>query len=487
VQASALSRPLRALAVLAVGAAVIVGIARINPPGASTVYATVAAICALFAIAYLVWYVQPAVIFCGALVLSPVSGNWEQLGVPGFAAPDRLLLVTGIAAVLVRAPAARDRPHVQIEPVHWVMLAAVTYATVSAIVVDTLFNRGAFFKLLETFGVLPFLLFLVAPLAFRTYRERDLLLRTFVFLGLYLSLTTLFETLRLDALVFPKYILDPNYGIHVGRGRGPFVEAVTNGYAEYICAVACAIAWQRWRRDRTAFAWFSLGVAVLCIGGAFMSQQRSVWLGSVVATVIALVTFGEARRHAPAVLTMLAIVVGGSLVLIPGFAAQVQERGNNQATVWDRRNLARAAVNMVETRPLIGFGWNQFTPNSKNYFEQAADYPLAHNITRLRMHNVPLSYSAELGLAGLLLWIGALIAGVGRALATRGPPDVMLWRGGLLAVAICYVVISNFVPPSVFPNLSLWLWAGVVWSANYPRPDDAESPSAVANPSRRYA
>ena len=52
---------------------------------------------------------------------------------------------------------------------------------------------------------------------------------------------------RLDALVFPKYILDPNYGIHVARGRGPFVDAVANGLALYTCSVMCAIAVASWR------------------------------------------------------------------------------------------------------------------------------------------------------------------------------------------------------------------------------------------------
>ena len=99
---------------------------------------------------------------------------------------------------------------------------------------------------------MPFLLFLTAPLAFRTQRQRQVLLVTFVTLGAYLGLTVVFETVKLDALVFPKYILDPHYGIHAGRGRGPFVEAVTNGLALFTCSVVCAIAVAQWHDRRGA-------------------------------------------------------------------------------------------------------------------------------------------------------------------------------------------------------------------------------------------
>ena len=478
-----ISRAAPVAGAVVVGLAVVVAIAQINPPGASDVYRVAAALCAIAAAAYLVWYVEPVYIFCAAIVLSPVSGNWQELGIPGFAAPDRLLLVTAITAVVIRAPGARDRPPLKPEPVHWLMLAAVAFAGVSAIVVGTLFERASFFKLFEAFGALPYLAFLFAPLVFRTTRERDILLRTLVFLGLYLAVTTLAERLKIDALVFPKYILDPYVGTHVGRGRGPFVEAVTNGYAQYVCAVACAIGYMRWRYTQPTFAWFSVGVAGLALSGAFLSQQRSVWLGAAVATVVAATTIGEARKHAPAILSMLALVVGGSLLLIPGLATQVQERGNNQETVWDRKNLVRASVNMVEERPLFGFGWDEFPRQSPDYFEQADDYPLTENITRAGVHNVALNYAADLGLVGLLLWTGALIVGVGGALTTRGPPDLMLWRAGLLAVAVCYVIVSNFVPPSVFPNLSLWLWAGVVWSGRYGSKPSHAAPSASSSPS----
>ena len=84
-----------------------------------------------------------------------------------------------------------------------------------------------------------------------------------------------------------------------------------------------------------------------------------------------------------------------------------------------------------------------------------------------QVHNTPLGYGAELGLIGLTLWLLALLCGVGAALAPRGPPDLIPWRAALLAVATALLVVINAVPPTAWPNRSLWLLAGVAYSGRY--------------------
>jgi O-antigen ligase len=155
-----------------------------------------------------------------------------------------------------------------------------------------------------------------------------------------------------------------------------------------------------------------------------------------------------------------------ALLVVPGLSEKVTTRANDERTIWDRRNLNQAALNMLEARPLLGFGWFGFPDSSVDYLQQSHDYPLTIS-KATAVHNVFLTYAVELGLVGFLLWLGAMAIGVGQALASRGPPDTEQWRIGLLAVAVCFAVVTNFVPPSVFPNLALWLWAGVVWSSRY--------------------
>ena len=324
-------------------------------------------------------------------------------------------------------------------------------------------HRDPFFKLVDAFGIMPFLLFLVAPLAFRTPRQRHVLLVTLVVLGAYLALTVLFETAKLDALVFPKYILDPSYGIHVHRGRGPFVDAVANGLALYTCAVACAIAFASWRS-----AWLrtlAATVGILCVVGSFLSLERSVWIGAVLGTAVAMLSTRGLRRYLVPVAAAAAAAIAVSLALIPGLSTSVTQRANDTSTVWDRKNLARAALNMVEAKPLFGFGWGRFTSESRDYFQQAFDYPLT--ATEAGVHNTPLNYAVDLGLVGMTLWLVGVVCGIGAALTTRGPPDLARWRVGLAAIAMAYLVVLNSVPPTAWLNRSIWLFAGVVYSGRY--------------------
>ena len=425
----------------------------------SRVFSIAIAAIVLVVAGYLVWHLEPAYTLSLAIFLSPIAGNWQQLGIPGALAPDRLLLAAGIVQVLVRAPAVRDCPRLRIRAAHVLQGLAVIYVVGSAFSAGTLSSRSDVFKIIDAFGILPFLTFLVAPVAFRTPRQRGVLLVSLVALGGYLSLTVLFESAHVDALVFPKYILNPNYGIHVGRGRGPFVDAVANGFGLFVCCVASVVALGIWTRRGPRL--LAASVAILCVVGVLLSVERSVWIGAVLAAVVTMLTTrGLARYFAPSAL-VAALAIAAALFMIPGLAARVDQRYNQVGTIWDRENLAVAAVNMIKARPLTGFGWGKFQADSQEFFRQSQNFPLT--ATNAGVHNFALLYAAELGLPGLTLWVFALLTGVGGALLSRGPPGLVPWRAGLLAIFIAFVIVSNSVPPTLFPNLSLWLWAGVAY------------------------
>jgi hypothetical protein len=59
------------------------------------------------------------------------------------------------------------------EAIHWLFLAALVYATLSVLIAGTLFDHSGFFRLVNRFGITPFLLFLVGPVVFSTRRARD--------------------------------------------------------------------------------------------------------------------------------------------------------------------------------------------------------------------------------------------------------------------------------------------------------------------------
>jgi O-antigen ligase len=411
--------------------------------------------------AYLFWFVHPAWTLSGALATSVFAGSWDELGLPTTVSPDRVLLISGIAAILIKTPPVRDRPPLRFHPVHWAMVVTLLWFVGSALAAGTLGDNGATFELLERVGLIPFLVFLVAPVAFATEHHRRILLGTVVALGGYLGFTALMETLEMRGLVFPSFINDAGIGTHADRARGPFLEAVTNGSGLFLGVVGGGIALLQWRDHRWRVT--ALAVLMLCFAGLLFTETRSVWLAGAIATVVGILATRELRRFSVPAIAGGVGVIAVSIALVPGLAGAIEERRDDDRTVWDRKNLATAAVNMVGAYPLVGIGWDRFTEENGPYFRVARDYPLTAE--DFDIHNVFLTYAAEAGLVGLALWVTALCLGMARALwpPARGEPH--LWQVGAGAYVVFFLVISNFVFSQVFPNVALWLLAGAAVGA----------------------
>jgi putative inorganic carbon (hco3(-)) transporter len=456
------------------------------------------------AIAYLVWMIPPWVTITAGVVLSPLASNWKLLGVPGGMSPDRLLLVGAIAVVLLRGPGARGVPALRLRPTHALLGLLLLYAIVSAASVGTLFDQAGFFRLFDAFGVLPFVVFFLAPAVFCTVRSRALLLAALVALGAYLGLTALFEAANLDALVFPHFIVSSTATDTSGRAYGPFLEPVSNGAGLFDCGVAAAVAFVTWRRaSARAFAALT---ATVCAAGTFFTLERSVWIGAIVAVAVTVAIgiprLGRRGRGLGATLVLVAAaatVAGSALLFVPGLSHTVYKRATDQGTVYDRKNLTTAAENMIATRPLFGFGWSSFERRSLEYFQQSPDAPLNPNLAyspttkgTYSVHNAFLDYSVTLGLVGAALWVLGLVLAAGGAVRARSDPDddpdLARWRFALLPLLAFYLVIENAVPPALFPNLALWLWLGIVWTGYSGRGNAAVelTPESSARPRRRH-
>src|SRR4051812_40089431 len=122
----------------------------------------------LAATVYVLWHQDPAWLLSGGLVLSTFSGNWDTLGFPSGFSPDRGMLLMGVAVVLMRGPAMRTRPPIRPGPAHFALAAAALYVIGSAIAAGTLLEQQSLFRMFDRFTILGFVVFLVAPFAFRT-------------------------------------------------------------------------------------------------------------------------------------------------------------------------------------------------------------------------------------------------------------------------------------------------------------------------------
>jgi putative inorganic carbon (hco3(-)) transporter len=414
---------------------------------------------ALVALAAIAWHLDPAYLLIGALILSAFNNHWDAFGLPRFVTPDRFLLIAALVATLLRCPAARDRPRVPVGGVHALLALTLAWAVGSAIAAGTLAERDGVFGILDRFAV-PFALFLLAPVIFRTARQRRVLLAALVAFGAYLGLTALFEAVGPKALVYPRFIVDPSFGYHGGRARGPFIEANANGVGLYVCLVAATVALATWRRRGWRLAAGAAGL--LCAAGLLLTLTRSVWVASVVATFGALAAFRETRRlviPAAAGTAALAVVL---FTAFPQLEERAAERKEADRSVSERRNVNAAALAMVGERPLLGFGWSTFRERNDEYFPLLEDVPQTAE-RRLGIHNVLLTFATELGLIGATLFALGFLLAVGRGVLTRGPPELRPWRIGLLAIAIFWAVVATFAPlGQVLPTFIPWLWAGIV-------------------------
>jgi putative inorganic carbon (hco3(-)) transporter len=357
-------------------------------------------------------------------------------------------------------------------PVHAVIAATAVYAALSALAAGTLFQEDGLFAILDRLGLVPFALFTLAPLVFGSRRQRDVLLVTLLVVGTYLGFVAVCQGLDLDWLVWPSYITDPGVGLHPTRARGPFVEAVANGLGLYGCAVAGAVAAYTWvgRRAR----WWGFAVCVLCLAGTIFTLTRSIWIGSLIGTVVALLMSRQTRRVLVPMLTLAALVALAALTLVPGFGDQAGERSSAQRPIWDRYNTNLAGIRAVEDEPIFGIGWQRWQDESSEYLRLSEDYPLTG--TTIEIHNVFLSHAAELGLLGAGLWLVAFASAIGAAVLRPGPAELDPWRLGMIAITIQWLVVAAFGPLSyAFPNVLLWTWAGICCLGHLSRPLEVDA------------
>jgi O-antigen ligase len=420
-------------------------------------YAGVVGILVVAAAIILARRLDPAYPLTVGICLSVFSGNWGHVGIPA-AGPDRLLIAVGLAGTAWKAWRERGTGRLPLRWVHVAMLLVLAYALGSALWVDTLNDSLSRFALLDKLGILPFALFILAPIAYGTREQRNVLLIGLLAVGAYLGLTSLFESAGLESLVLPPYITDDGIGVHYGRARGPFLEAAANGLALYACLVASMIGVATWRRPLAR--WTAAGIGVLCLIGIVATVTRQIWVGAAVASVVTMLSFAPLRRYfVPATAVATALVLG-ALVAIPGLSATASDRSNSERPLWDRLNSNHAALNMVDDRPLLGFGWATFGRESADHYEISPDYPLT---TVGVPHHVLLGYAVELGLVGLVAWLVVFCMAMLPAIFSRPPPALEPWRIGLVAYVLCWFVASNFAPFGyAFPNYLLWLWPGIV-------------------------
>lgn len=390
------------------------------------------------ALAYLLSRVEVTVLAIIAILLEVFSGNWGLMSIP--VPLDRVFFGITLCSLVLKGARNVSARRLVVRPVHIALLCATTWAVCSAIIAGTIEGSLGFYALVDRFGIVPFIWFLLAPVLFGTARQRRLLIGALVGLGLYLGLTGTLEGLHLYRFIFPHYIAEPNVGIQWGRARGPILESTGDGFCTFVGGTAAAVGLKLWKT--TWVRGVCLAALALDLATLFFTLTRSVWIGALSGIIVAMLLSRRSRRVLIPGLVVGAVVVGVTLAASPTLRTDVVGRAESQSPVWDRQNTDLAALRILTDMPLSGVGWENFINVAPNYMVQQPGYPLSG--FGIEVHNVFLSHAAELGIPGLLLWLMGFLGAVRRGLlpGRRGAPQAAaygpskrIWPGGAGAVS----------------------------------------------------
>jgi O-antigen ligase len=368
---------------------------------------------------------------------------------------DRLVLVGLAAAYVVQRRLCR------IESVPWGRTEWLAVAFFCVLAVSTIshdWNVGAagevspVWRLIGGYAI-PIALYMLARQAMRTDLQVRRLHISLALFGLYLAFTGIFEATGQWWLVFPKFIADPNLGVHFGRARGPMVQSVTYGHYVAVCLLAAVVGALSAPRGVKLL----IGLLVPVFAAAiYASYTRSVWIGTALALALALGVMLD-RRFRPVVLGVIA--AAGLVAAIANFDSLLGFRREGSAA--DTRSSAdvRAAFAYVSwqmflDRPLVGCGFGQFPQAKLPYL---ADRSTALNLEAMRglvHHNTFLSVLTETGLVGLALyvaWMAAMAKTAWRLSRRRDRPHARCHGIFTLAALVVYLVQAVFHELSYTP------------------------------------
>jgi O-antigen ligase len=237
----------------------------------------------------------------------------------------------------------------------------------------------------------------------------------------------------------------------IGSLSSPSVYGVTLLAAGGLALHAAAFETHRFRRImlRSLFA-ISLVLMVVTF-------TRAVWIAALAGVVVLVVV--HRREMRPVALAGIPIVI---VLLLTGTIQRqvvtIQDRFGTEDTALQRLPLADAALQMVEERPIAGFGFGNFDKFDREFQREVAGYLPEKDRAS---HNLYLTLLAEQGVVGAGLYIGPAIWWFFRSVAAYPRLSRSSFASRTLLVILWtvlagHVVVNNFSNMRVVYGLGQW-------------------------------
>ncbi len=376
---------------------------------------------------------------------------------PQFASVDRVAFILLVLVVAVRLVTLRER----------LLISRAVILPLSGLLLLSLWDLLAEpfdaqdWSLFAAKWGIPFVMFCVAGYVFSEERSQRAF-ETFSLLVLaYLSFIAVAFLLGAQALICPRFILDPSLGIHTDRARGPFLQAVANGVTLNMLGLIAlaAIARGRLRGVLASIFLVALPLAILA------TKTRSVWVsfaGSLVLT--AMLCKHRRLRRICTVLTITLLLAGLAAFFFADANNSFQARLFSESPVDFRVSVYHAGWQMFLEKPLTGWGLPPIQAE------------LARRISSFRVeafffHNTYLQIAVERGLFGLFLYLWVMFDLLRLARSPQGCADDgflgvpfrRLWP----LILMVYMINASFVGMNYqFVNGLLFTLAGMLSAEN---------------------
>ncbi|MFI4875736.1 MAG: O-antigen ligase family protein [Blastopirellula sp. JB062] len=403
------------------------------------------AIYAIAAIAGLVWGTLGLIrgsLLHGCLALLAVTSTFGVLFFEFNAginlSIDRLALVGLVAAFVVQWKLGK----VQLRPL--VTVDYVLAALMTVIFVNCCFLPwGGESQIIQHFlngYLIPLTIYAIARNL--DYSERSVrhVLIFFVLFGIYLAATGVMEGLGQYRFLFPRYIADPEVGLHFGRARGPMAQSISYGVYLATCLLAVWL-----MRDYVSDKWrlaLYLLLPAFC-AAIFFTKTRTVWLGAGGSLLVVLWLTLQGRARTLVIGGLLTMAMLGGLTKLDGIIGLKREGSvqDTRRSVSMRASFAYVSWQMFLDSPIVGHGFTQFKEAKLDYLGDRNVDLILESIRDYDHHNTFLSVLVDLGVVGFVPFLATYYFWARDAwrLARRTEPE---WARSIGILCLGVIVIS---------------------------------------------
>jgi len=370
--------------------------------------------------------------------------------------------------------ALRERNLLPITMIETMMILFCLICLISMITTGTIYDREQGLVLRTFFSgfVMPFSIFFLGKHIVDSEQKIKKIFRLLLLIGIYLAVTGIFEHFRLTSLVWPRFIMNPNLGVHFkglvgGRARGPFLQAGVNGTVlGMIFALCVYLIVHESKKSSRIFYSIPIGIVPITI---FFTYTRSAWLGFILSLLIVPLFYPRLRKIFFLGLLLLVIIVvinWSNVISSDRSVGGVTSSG----PIYQRINLYRASARMFMEKPIFGIGFYNFERFSLRYLRRDLDTPLRQ---QQGAHDTLVKILVELGLVGIIpiLLIYFYIFRHSISLYRYLPSTPFIGKGLVVmfwGASIIYIVNMQLFKmfQHLFPNSVIFLLAGVIVGLN---------------------